>query len=326
MNLEFEQSIGSENANILRNIYSKRKFLAHLKDYRLFCKDFRNFLRNNSKVHYDYFREKPILRGIGSYIFPQNSIDRNRELSYYLQESTAEKINNLMIGFGGNQWVDGFTFFLKGPNKKGTVFSLSQIYNDWMDEDDENEEILAEGLILDFATFFYNLQPLQEKIEEILLSSENYLVEHIGKNLFNDFVLLFSTNQESKNIPIIDFSKISIEKTFLEEDDSEIKEGWIQLGSCDHYYKNEKNPKESWGRSLNRVDLWLSDSDKLVTIVVPEEMQSFGYPYLVNFKSKVFDNFVKHDVNDWVNRIISSTIFADNIYQNFKSRLIIDNI
>jgi hypothetical protein len=332
MILKFEQQLSSKEAALIRNIYSKRRFLADLEDYLLFYKDFRSFLRTSSHMHYEYFLEKSVLKKLGSFTFPISDLE-NATPADYEQREKAITIDDLEFGFGENSLATGFSFFIREKKDNVPVFSLNQIYNDWMDEeldyerDEECENMLAKGLILDLATYFHNIFPLYQKIHKILLLNRKSLAKYIGGNLLNDFVLLFSLNSQSAAIPIMDFSKIPWKKTFFEKAATKPEPSWLKLGGCDHYYyKNRAEGEDNWGRTLNGIELWLNGANKLITIITPEDMQSSGYPYLVDPQSVVFDNFVKDNVNDWINQIISSTFFAENIYQKFKARMVLENI
>lgn len=341
MVLKFEQQLNLKDAAVIRDICSKRRFFAELKDYRLFYKDFRNFLKTSSRIHYEYFRETSVLKKLGSFTFPKNSIDAFPKNSIdaggafteYLQYEKEHTFAPLELGFGENPWSNGFSFYLEEEGEDGdTIFSLSQIYNDWMDEeldyesDEESEKLLASGLILDFATYFHNLFPLCRQIHKTLLANKKSLTRYIGKNLLQDFLLLFSLKAPISGLPVMNFSKIPTKKTFSKRT-IKPRANWLKLGHCEHcYYKNEAKAGAGWVKTLNDIDLWLNASNKLITIITPGKEQNSGGAIFAEECSEVFDAFVKNDISDWINQIISSTFFADRLYQNFKTRIVMDNI
>jgi hypothetical protein len=341
MVLKFEQQLSSEDAAIIRDIYSKRRFFADLKDYRLFYKDFRNFLKTSSRIHYEYFRETSVLKKLGSFTFPKssidafpkNSMDTGGAFTEYLQYEKEQTFAPLKLGFGENPWSNGFSFYLEEAGEDGdTIFSLSQIYNDWMDEeldyesDEESENLLARGLILDFATYFHNLFPLCQQIYKTLLANKKSLTRYIGKNLLQDFLLLFSLKAPISGFPVIDFSKLPTKKTFSKRT-IKPQTNWLKLGHCEHYYyKNKGKAGAKWVKTLNDIELWLNASNKLITIITPMAGQSSSGAIFAEESSEVFDVFAKNDISDWINQIISSTFFADRLYQNFKTRIVLDNI
>lgn len=332
MVLKFEQQLSPNEAAIIRDICSKRRFFADLKDYRLFYKDFRNFLKTFSRIHYEYFLENSVLKKLGSFTFPKNSLDTEAGFTEYIQYEKEHTFELLKFGFGENSWANGFSFFLQEEGEDDTIFSSNQIYTDWMDEeleyesDEESENMLAKGLILDFATYFHNLFPLYRKIYETLLTNKKSLTRYIGEALLKDFLLLFSLNSQISGIPVMDFSKLPTKKTFSEET-RKPQDNWLKLGHCDHYYyKNEAKAGAKWVRTLNDINLWLNASNKLITIITPRGEQSSNGAIFTNIHSEVFEAFVKNNISDWINQIISSTFFADKLYQNFKARLVLDNI
>jgi len=333
--LKFEQQLSSKDADVLRNLASKRNFLAALKDYRLFYQDFRSFLRTFSANkqgwyfrHYAYFLKKSVYKKLGSFTFPISGLENTGASSDYVQEEKEYTVKDLELGFGENSLATGFSFFLRAREDNVPIFSLNQIYNDWLDEEldyesDEADEnaVLTTGLLLDFATYFQNLFPLYQRIAKTLLANKKGLTKYIGENLLNDFLLLFSLSSQGAAIPRVDFSKFPSKSYLLENTVPKTKPPGLKLGNCESYY-----PKNNTGEGPFKLELWLSASDKLGVLITSEAKQKAGAPAWEDLQRGEFEAFVKAKVSDWLNQIIASTLFADRLYQKFKARLVLENI
>lgn len=329
MVLKFEQELSSKDAMVIREIYSKRLFFSNLKDYRLFYKDFRSFLKTSTQMSYHYFLDNLVLKKLGSFAFPKNSLENDAMLANYFQEEKPYTIDNLKLGFGENYLSNGFSFFLQEPKDNDSVFSLGQFYSDWMDEeleyekDEESENLLANGLILDFASYFHDLYPLYQKIHKTLGSNRKSLTRYLGENLLNDFLLLFSLKPQILEVPALDFSKLPLKKTFFNKASLDPEKAWLKLGNCERlYYKNKAGKSE---KVLANIELWLGSSNELIILITKGKLQSSD-EVAVDLKSEVFNAFVKEELGDWLKQILTSTFFADRIYQKFKTRLVLDNI
>ena len=204
---------------------------------------------------------------------------------------------------------------------KNALFSLSTVYSEWIANASQEELACKLGDILYIASFFQNNWQLYKKIYATLVLNKKAYVANFGNSFTEALLLLFSASTEKKLLPPIKIVTEEFVKTTGERLKSSKKA--LVLGTSPFYRRIGK----SWSYTDLDLELLLSPANKLTVMVAPAVVNTYAAGNLAEAEeNKEFEKFIEKYLNDWLNQLLATVNLAVNIYELYKTKILLEQV
>lgn len=318
MFLKYTLQLSKADAELLRKLKSQEASFAALPDYLVLFKDYQTFAETLPSK-----RNKIPLIGdkLGAWKAPATSLEKFNEKYIFLV--AEEKRDKAKLGFscGSSLFSSTLGIEIEDLEAEDTLFSLSTLYTDWMKEASQEEIACRGGNILYLASFFQNRRPLYAKLHALLVSKQEQYVKAFGSNFVKDLTLLFSAAGAEKLFPLVTIATAKLKKTSMKRLKSSKKE--VLLGTSPFYRRIGK----SWSYTDLDFKLALTSDNKLSIVIYPTRVSTYSAGNLAEAEeNKEIENFIKKYVEDWVNQLIATVNLAANIYELYKTKILLEQV
>lgn len=315
---KYTLQLSKANAELLRKLKSQTASFAALPDYLVLFKDYQAFAEASpSKVN-----KIPLIGNkLGLWKAPLTSIEKFNENYIFLV--AEEKRYKAKLGFscGSSLFSSTLGIEIEDLGAEDTLFSLSTLYTAWMKEASQEEIACKLGDILYLASFFQNRRPLYAKLHALLVSKQEQYARYFGAKFVEDLTLLFSVGEGEKLFPSVAIATVKLKKTSLKRLKSSKKE--VVLGTSPFYRRIGK----SWSYTDLDFKLTLTSANKLSIVIYPTRVSTYSAGNLAEAEeNNEIENFIKQYIEDWVNQLIATVNLAANIYEIYKTKILLERV
>lgn len=316
MVLKYTIKLSEAEAETLRQLQEQKTRFAALPDFWVLFKAYKEFA--------DGLPAKPnkiplIGDKLGLWKAPLTSLEKYDDKYVFLVTEAKKYKDKLIFSCGSELFASTLGVAVENTTAEDTLFSLSTLYTSWLETASQEELTYKLGDILYLASFFQNRRPLYAKIHALLVSKREQYIKYFGASFVENLTLLFSATKEEKLLPFLEIATTDLEKTTLER--LKIFKKDILIGTSPFYRRIGK----SWSYTDLDFSLLLSPTNKLTVVVAPAVVNTYAAGNLAEAEeNNEFEKFIKKYLNDWLNQLIATVNLAANIYDIYKTKILLE--
>jgi len=317
---KYTLQLNKGDAELLRKLKSQAASFAVLPDYLVLFKDYQAFEEAlPAKVN-----KIPLIGNkLGAWQAPLTSLEKFDDKYIFLVAEAKKYKAKLGFSCGSSLFSSTLGIEIEDLDAEDTLFSLSTLYTAWMEEASQEEIACKLGDILYLASFFQNRRPLYAKLHALLVSKQKQYAKYFGAKFVEDLTLLFSVGDDGseKLFPLVTIATAKLEKTSVKRLKSSKKE--VVLGTSPFYRRIGK----SWSYTDLDFKLTLTGANKLSIVIYPTRVSTYSAGNLAEAEeNKEIENFIKKYLNDWVNQLIATVNLAANIYELYRTKILLERV
>lgn len=278
----------------------------------MLCKAYAKFLNKTKREAYgDRF---PPALPLGKYNFPKNNLVNGGDFIGFLQEEEITK--ELELDFCEKYEDESLAFIVRDVSQ-GSLIASEVIY----DEFEGGQGIPGDdycGFILMLGIFFHNKICVYKKIHKLLTLKKQAYAKKFGVAFIEDMLLLFSASYKKAPQQKIELSLTDLKKARISS--NKIQKTWLKIGNIDTFACSWSDIDGCFDDCLG---FYLDKDNKLILDVA---YNSTNRKKISDFEDKEFDKFILGIMKEWVNQYLSAIAFTTCIYDEIKTKMLLENI
>lgn len=328
MYLRITKQLAPEDAARLRRVKAEEESLRNIKDFKFLADGIK--LKNifdEKHPWYEMLASKKVFKCYGTFTLPEYRLIEWDNMLGYCERKTRNRI-----------WRRSFNLTLgDAPSSLGDLSLYGRIFQDYYDAE-EYTLYLTEGTksnIFSIASYFYNKRAFYVKIHAFLEKNKVKFEALLGEEFIRSLTTLFSTAKLPKAVAAYNLTLPEKYESFEQAPSALAKTAYLPLSFSRIFSLENK-----YGLTIS-IDYLLGTDNTLVietstkvetspfsvsARAVPAKTWEKNKKFTAAFYEAFMKKFLAEQLNDCLTSMEKMIVFGTDIYENVKTKLLLNNL